>query len=151
MRKARIKNFLILVCVIVITVLVNITYKKQYIKTVAGKKNYDYVLSASQLDMKLGSIFSVYATGNEAPKVQWFSSDQNVAIINSFGQVIAKNPGQTIITAKYKKECKDMIVNVNKNAKQDVLIYKDSTTVAAATEVLNKININTFILTLSKE
>ena len=90
------------------TVFTNITYKKQYIKSVSGKTNYDYVLSASRLDMKLGSIFSIYATGNESSKITWYSSNQNVAVINSFGQVIAKNPGQTIITAKYKKECKDM-------------------------------------------
>lgn len=150
MNKKHLKEAIIFILLITLTLITNSFYKRQYIKSVSAENHYDYTLSATQLDMKLGSIFSIYAVGNDAPKVKWYSSDPNVAIINSFGQVIAKNVGQTIITAKYKKECKDMIINVNKDASQDVLIYKDSTTIATTGESLNKININTYILTLSK-
>lgn len=150
MNKKRIKEVLILLLVILVTLSTNYFYKRQYIKSVTAQSHYDYTLSATQLDMKLGSIFSIYADGNDAPKVKWYSSDTNVARINSFGQVIATNVGQTIITAKYKNQCEDMIINVYKNAKQDVLIYKDSTTIATFGESLNKININKYILTISK-
>lgn len=139
-----------LVLIVIVTLSTNFFYKKQYIKSVSAEGHYNYALSATQLDMRLGSIFSVYAVGNDAPKVKWYSSDTNVARINSFGQVIATNVGQAIITAKYKNQCRDMIINVFKTAKQDILIYKDSTAVATTGEALNKININTYILTLSK-
>lgn len=139
-----------LITIIALTFILNANYKRRYIQSVVNKPNYDYTLSATQLDLKLGSIFSVYATGNDAPKVQWYSSDTDIAFINKTGQVVTKNIGQTIVTAKINNECKDIIINVSKSAKQDVLIYQGPNSLAASTEALNKININTNILTLSK-
>lgn len=150
MKKRLIHGIVMFILIISVTLFTNYFYKRQYIKKVSAQSHYDFTLSATQLDMKLGKIFSVYAVGNDAPKVKWYSSNNNVARINSYGQVIAMSPGQAIITAKYKKQCKDIIVNVNKTAAQDILIYKDSTTIAAVGEALSKVNINQYILTLSK-
>ncbi len=150
MFRNKIKGFIIFLCVIAITLVINQSYKKYYIKTVVAKNKYDFVLNATQLDMKLGAIFSVFATGKDSPKVKWYSSDNQVAVISKLGQVVSKGIGQTIITAKYKNECRNIIVNVSPTAKQDVLIYNNNTTVATATESLNKINVNTFILKLSR-
>lgn len=150
MKKGPIHAIVIFILIVSVTFLTNYFYRKQYIKNISAQSHYDFTLSATQLDMKIGKIFSVYAVGNDAPKVKWYSSNDNVARINSYGQVIAMNSGQAIITAKYKKECKDIIVNVKKTAPQDILIYKDSVTVVATGEALSKVNINKYILTLSK-
>lgn len=110
---------------------------------------YHYTLSATQLDLKKGAIYTVAATGDDATKIKWLSSDPQVATISKTGQVIAKTTGQTIISANVKSEFKDLIVNVTNTAKADVLIYSDSQVTPASSEVINKISIAKFKLTLS--
>ena len=110
---------------------------------------YHYTLSATQLDLKKGAIYTVAATGDDAQKIKWLSSDPQVATISKSGQVIAKTTGQTIISANVKSEFKDLIVNVTNTAKADVLIYSDSQVTPASSEVINKISIAKFKLTLS--
>lgn len=111
---------------------------------------YHYTLSATQLDLKKGAIYTLSATGDDAKKINWISSDENVASISSNGQIVAKADGQTIVSAKVHHESKDIIVNVSDNPGQDVLIYNDAQTIAAASEVPSKTSIASFKMTLSK-
>lgn len=111
---------------------------------------YHYNLNATQLDLKKGALYSITATGKDAAKVHWLSSDDHVASVSDVGQVTAKNAGQTIITAKIHHESKDVIVNVADTAPQDVLIYNDSQTIAAASEAPKQVSIANFKMKLSE-
>lgn len=110
---------------------------------------YHYALSASQLDLKKGAIYTLSCTGDDANKISWLSSNTQIATISKSGQIIAKKAGQTIISAKVAKEYKDIIVNVYNTAKSDILIYNDTQVTAAKSEVKDKISISKFKLTLS--
>lgn len=144
MKKTYIKGVVVFALIVGINAIMN-----KVLTPKIETSKYHYTLSASQLDLKKGAIYTVAATGDDATKIKWLSSDPQVATISKTGQVIAKKTGQTIISANVKSEFKDLIVNVTNTAKADVLIYSDSQVTPAASEVINKISIAKFKLTLS--
>lgn len=144
MKKTYIKGVVVFALIVGINAIMN-----KVLTPKIETSKYHYTLSASQLDLKKGAIYTVAATGDDATKIKWLSSDPQVATISKSGQVIAKTTGQTIISANVKSEFKDLIVNVTNTAKADVLIYSDSQVTPASSEVINKISIAKFKLTLS--
>lgn len=116
-------------------------------------QTYNYDVNADSISMKLGTSYKVKATGSDAAKVKWTSSDQDVATISKEGKVTAVAEGQTIITAKVKKESVDVTLTVlgTKNKqKKDIVVTKDGKTTSMNSEKAVKKDISNYKIKLSK-
>ena len=116
-------------------------------------QTYNYDVNADSISMKIGTSYKVKATGSDAAKVKWTSSDQDVATISKEGKVTAVAEGQTIITAKVKKESVDVTLTVlgTKNKqKKDIVVTKDGKTTSMNSEKAVKKDISNYKIKLSK-
>lgn len=116
-------------------------------------QTYNYDVNADTLSMKIGSSYKVKATGSDASKVKWTSSDQDVASIDSDGKITAIAEGQTIITAKVKKEAVDVTLTVlgTKNKqKKDIVVVKDGKSSSYDSLKAVKVDISDYKMKLSK-
>jgi len=85
-------------------------------------------LSVNAYQLAEDEIFTITATTTSADMIRWTSSDPAVASVSSQGRVIAKNVGETVITATVGGEsatCKITVVE-NRNA-QTIVAFDEPT------------------------